>query len=111
MSRCISSHGEYSEHELDTANRCQWCRVWECPACGECGVYPLDGDAHDCVEPDEIEDCDATYDVAPDGLLFCTREAGHPGSHLGAVWWIPRAPALDVIVLPDRNTPDSGEGR
>ena len=47
MSRCISYHGEYSSHEL-TDNRCEWCRVWQCPACGEDLPYPLDGEDHDC---------------------------------------------------------------
>ena len=50
MSRCISSAGEYSEHDL-VANRCELCRVWECPVCGECEAYPLDGDDHDCDPP------------------------------------------------------------
>lgn len=41
MSRCISTHGEYSTHELDLDNRCQLCRVWQCPKCGEDEPYPL----------------------------------------------------------------------
>ena len=51
MSRCISSHGEYGSHELADDHRCEWCRVWECPVCGECEPYPLDGDDHDCSAP------------------------------------------------------------
>lgn len=48
MSRCISSQGEYSEHEL-VEHRCERCRVWECPKCSECEPYPLDGDDHEYV--------------------------------------------------------------
>lgn len=35
--------------------------------------------------------CDAQTDVAPDGLLWCTREVGHPGMHRCAIWWYPMA--------------------
>lgn len=71
MSRCISSYGEYSSHELEAGNRCGWCRVWECPLCGECEPYPLDGDDHDC-DPDMVRadrfhagSTEADYDFGP----------------------------------------------
>lgn len=47
MSRCISQHGEYSAHE-PVNGRCAFCRVWQCPTCGEDEPYPNDGDDHEC---------------------------------------------------------------
>lgn len=46
-----------------------------------------------------MAECDATFDINPDGVLFCTREVDHPGQHLGAVWWMLRAPHLEYIQI------------
>lgn len=49
MSRCISSHGEYSAHETDDDHdRCARCRVWTCSFYDQDEPYPLDGDDHEC---------------------------------------------------------------
>ena len=45
-------------------------------------------------DPTDRHECDARHDIHPDGMLSCTREAGHPGMHRGLVWWMEKAPAL-----------------
>lgn len=42
---------------------------------------------------DPPAECEATHDVAPDGLLWCTRNAGHRGAHRkGDLQW-----SIDVL--------------
>lgn len=65
--------------------------VEPCPGCRS-------GEAHMCGDDaSEPPDCDATTDVAPDGLLWCTRAAGHAGPHQhGDLAWGNSATTLDI---------------
>lgn len=47
-----------------------------------------------------MAECEARIDVAPDGLLWCTREKGHPGIHCGAIWWYPLAD-IGYVTIPE----------